>query len=114
MHANVHALRLNNNVRPLYAMSRPHKDVVVVVAMDADGHSVREDIVPRHSFAASGSLLLNSATVRERDRIRIISVRVFDEQGVRLDSQMRYFGPDGAPVEALHRRPDGTIIDSHV
>ena len=95
-------------------MGRPHKDVVVVVAHDAGGHVVTEDIVPRQSFAVSGSLLLNSPTVRQRDGIRLISVRVFDEQGVRLDSQMRYFGADGAPVEALHRRPDGTIIDSHV
>ena len=93
-------------------MGRPHKDVVVVVAHDADGHAVVEDIVPRHSFAVSGSLLLSSATVRQRGGIRMISVRAFDERGVRLDNQLRYFGSDGAAVESLHRRPDGTIIDN--
>ena len=42
----------------------------------------------------------------------MISVRAFDERGVRLDNQLRYFGSDGAAVESLHRRPDGTIIDN--
>jgi hypothetical protein len=93
-------------------MGRPHRNVVAVVAHDEAGHKIGEDIVPRPSFAVSGSLLLNSAAVRARDGIRMISVRVFDELGVRVDSKMRYFGPDGAPVEGLHRRPDGTIIDT--
>ncbi|NBV21667.1 MAG: hypothetical protein EBS05_07065 [Proteobacteria bacterium] len=95
-------------------MGRPHKDVVVIVAHDAGGHIITEDIVPRQNFVVSGSLLLNSDAVRRKDRIRTISVRVFNEQGVRLDSQLRYFAPDGAAVEAVHRRADGTIIDSHV
>ena len=95
-------------------MGRPHKDVVVVVAHDACGQVVEEDIVPRKNFAVGGSLLLNSAPVRKKNGIRIISVRTFDEQGTRLDSQMLYFGPDGAPVEAFYRRPDGTIIDDPI
>ena len=93
-------------------MGRPHKDVVVVVAFDAGGHKVREDIVPRQSFNVSGSILLNSAPLRQKQKIRMASVRVFDVNGYRLDNQMRYFGPNGEPVQALHRRPDGTIIDT--
>ena len=91
-------------------MGRPQRDVVVIIAYDAAGHTVAEDIVPRRNFVVSGSLLLNSATIRQRDDIRMISVRVFDEHGVQLDREMRYFASDGVPVEAIHRRPDGTIV----
>jgi hypothetical protein len=42
----------------------------------------------------------------------MVSVRVFDEAGVRLDNQMKYYDLDGNPVDALYRRPDGTIIDN--
>lgn len=63
-------------------MGRPHKDVVVAVAFDAAGQKVSEDIVPRDNFVVSGSLLLNSATVRQTRGIRMISVRIFDDQGV--------------------------------
>src|SRR5258708_4242698 len=95
-----------STVKQKHAMGRSHKDVVVIVAHDADGRSVGEDIVPRQNFGVSGSLLLNSAIIRQRDRIRTISVRIFDEHGVRLESEMRYFASDGSPVAALHRRPD--------
>ena len=95
-------------------MGRPHKDVVVVVAYNADGRKITEDIVPRRSFNVSGSILLNSPPLRQKQGIRMASVRVFDEIGNRLDNQIRYFGPDGEPVQALHRRPDGTIIDTPI
>ena len=92
-------------------MGRPHKDVVVVVAWDAAGHKVAEDIVPRRSFDIAGSILVNSAAVRHRHGIRMISVRCFDEHGMRTSAELKNFGPDGEPVRALYRRPDGTIIE---
>jgi hypothetical protein len=92
-------------------MGRQHIDVVVVIAYDAKGNIVREDIVPRQNFAVSGSLLLNSSDFRQLNGIRMISVRIFDDKGVKLDAQMRYYSLDGIPVEAFHRRPDGTIIE---
>lgn len=92
-------------------MGRSHRNVVVVIAYDAVGNLVREDIVPRPSFAFSGSLLLNSACFRQSNGIRMISVRIFDDEGIRLDAQMEYYGLDGMPVEGFHRRTEGTIIN---
>lgn len=92
-------------------MGRPHKDVVVVIALNERGEKVREEIVPNGSFALSGCLLLNSAATRKKESIRMISVRVFDSEGQRLNSELKYFSREGAQVEAFHRRPDGTIIE---
>jgi hypothetical protein len=92
-------------------VGRHHKDVVVVAAFNADGQTVREDIVPRHSFEIVGSLLLNSAALRKANEIRMISVREFDEHGVKLNSEMKYFDYDGEPIKGMLRRVDGTIID---
>jgi hypothetical protein len=93
-------------------MGRMHKDVVVVIGMDADGTKLVGDIVPRTSFNNSGSILLNSQPMRRRDGIRMISVRTFDANGARVETYMRYYGSDGEAREAFHRRPDGTIIDT--
>ena len=76
-------------------MGRPHKDVLVVVAVNADGQVVREDMVPRHSFENSGSLLLKSAALRKANKIRMISAREFDAYGVKLNGEMYYFDHDG-------------------
>jgi len=77
-------------------MGRPHKDVTVLTAFDQSGRMVCEDIVANTNFAQSGSLLLNSAPVRKRDGIRMVSVRVFDPNGVRLSSYLKYFSREGA------------------
>jgi len=82
-----------------------------VIALDERGQEVSEDIVPNSNFVVSGSLLLNSAPIRKKEGIRMISVRVFDSDGKRLRSELRYFSREGVQVEALHRRPDGTIIE---
>jgi hypothetical protein len=92
-------------------MGRPHKDVTVVIALNDRGEKIREDIVPNSSFERSGSLLLNSAPTRIQEGIRMISVRVFDVEGQRLKSELKYFSRVGLQVEALHRRPDGSIIE---
>ncbi len=92
-------------------MGRAHKDVTVVIGLDEGGEKVREDIVPNSSFAVSGSLLLNSATIRRRDGIRMISVRVFDPKGQRLKSELKYYSREGAQIDCFHRRPDGSIIE---
>jgi len=94
-------------------MGRPHKDVTVVIALSESGEKVREDIVLNSSFTLSGSLSLNSATTRKREGIRMISVRVFNAEGQRVKSELKYFSLEGAQVEAFHRRPNGSIIEPY-
>lgn len=92
-------------------MGRPHKDATVVIALDEHGHQVREDIVPNAQFAQGGSSLLNSSTMRVKDGIRMVSVRVFDPDGKRLSFELKHFNREGAPVGAFRRNPDGSIIE---
>lgn len=100
---------------PLYddkSMGRAHKDVVVIVAWSASGATVGEDIVPHTSFESAGSILLNSPDYRRAAGIRGLSVRVFDELGRRLYVKSFAFDEKGEPVNAIYRRPDGSIIES--
>lgn len=93
-------------------MGRSFKSVAVVKAYDAQGQFVCEDIVPSGSFAQSGSLLLNVASVRAARGIRFISCRLFDEAGNRVDAPSTHYDLAGNETRGNYRRPDGTIIDN--
>ncbi len=92
-------------------MGRPHKAVTVVIAMDAHGKTLSEDIVPNSNFIVSGSLMLNVADARRTKGVRMISVRSFNDSGQKTTQELRYYGQDGRQVEPFHRRPDGSIIE---
>jgi hypothetical protein len=92
-------------------MGRNHQNVAVVIGCDADGRQIAEDIIPVPSYRLSGSILLNSPDVRRVKGVRFISVRVFDEEGNRVENFGKSYALNGREVEALHRRPDGSIIE---
>ena len=92
-------------------MGRNHRNVAVVIGFDAAGVKVAEDIIPVPSYRVSGSILLNSNDVRRVRGIRFISARVFNDDGIRIGDFCRSYGLDGQEVRALHRRPDGSIIE---
>ena len=92
-------------------MARDHRNVAVVIGFDADGQNIAEDIVPLPSYRVSGSILLNSPDDRRAKRIRFMSVRVFDEEGKRVEDFRKSYALDGREVEAIYRRPDGSIIE---
>ena len=91
-------------------MGRPFRECAVVKAYDGNGEFLEEDIVPLASFRVSGSLLLNSPTVRAARGIRFISLRTFDENGQRTDNETFTFNRRGerAPI---YRRPDRSTIE---
>ena len=94
-----------------YSMARDHRNVAVVIAFDTDGHGVAEDNIPVASYRVSGTILLNSPDVRRAKGIRFISTRLFNEEGHRIEVFGRSYASDGHEVEALHRRPDNSIIE---
>jgi len=92
-------------------MGRPHKNVAVIIAFDESGQKIDEKIVPRANYEMSGSLFLNSAPVRQAMGIRCVTIRIFDEQGMRVENHSQWFGRDGHPGDVPHRMPDGTVIE---
>ena len=91
-------------------MGRPFRECAVVKAYDGNGEFLEEDIVPLASFRVSGSLLLNSATVRAARGIRFISFRIFDESGQRTHYEPMTFNRRGEQAP-IYRRPDRSIIE---
>jgi hypothetical protein len=92
-------------------MARPHVEVAVVCAFDANSEQVAEDVVPLSSYRNAGSLLINSEHVRQHQGIRFISVRVYDEDGRRIEDFRKSYGQDGRENSGIHRMPDGAIIE---
>ena len=93
-------------------MARDHRNVAVVNGFDADGNQVAEDVVPVTSYRVSGSILLNSPDVRRVKGIRFMSIRVFDENGNRIENFRKWYALSGLEAKPSHRRPDGSIIES--
>jgi hypothetical protein len=93
-------------------MGRDFRNVAVVKAYDAQGVFVIEDIVPSASFDVSGSILLNVAEFRAARGIRFISFRRFNDAGVPIERASTWYDLHGSRVPGLHRRPDGTIIET--
>lgn len=93
-------------------MGRPFKSAAVVIAYDASGNQVDEDIVPAETYSEIGSRLLNSAETRVALGIRFISFRLFDEAGVRVEIQSLSYDLQGNQVAGLYRMPDGSIIEN--
>jgi hypothetical protein len=92
-------------------MGREFQNVAVIKGYSADGSFVIEDVLPLTAFNANGSHLLISTQVRQENGIRFVSVRLFDESGVRIETKSLYYNLKGEPVEKLIRRPDGSIIE---
>jgi hypothetical protein len=92
-------------------MARDHRNVAVVIGFGAESQQIAEDIMPLPSYRLSGSILLNVADVRRAKGIRFISVRLFDDVGKRIEQFGKSYALDGREVEALHRMPDGSIIE---
>jgi len=92
-------------------MGRPHREVAVIKAFDASSE-LAEEIIPLENFRIGGSIYLNSPHVRVARGIRMISLRLFDANGQRLSANLYYYARDGSRVDALYRRPDGSIIDT--
>jgi hypothetical protein len=94
-------------------MGRPHREVAVVCGFNSKSEQVAEDIVPLPSYRHYGSLLLNSEHVRQRQGIRFISVRIFDENSDRIEEFRKSYAANGREIPRLHRMPDGTIIEGN-
>jgi hypothetical protein len=94
-------------------MGRPHREVAVICGFNSESERVVEDIVPLPSYRHAGSLLLNSEHVRQLQGIRFISVRIFDENGDRIEKFRKSYARDGREIPGLHRMPDGTIIEGN-